>query len=45
MEMSLAERMGHDVKWLQLMAAIKVDLTGLKTDTWNYLASLRLVVS
>ena len=29
-EMRLADRPGHDMKWPLLMAAIKVDLTGLK---------------
>ena len=29
-EMRLADRPGHEVKWPLLMAARKVDLTGLK---------------
>ena len=30
LEMKLADRSGHDVKWPLLMEAMKVDLTGLK---------------
>ena len=45
LEMRLAERPGHDVKWPQLMTAMKVDLTGMKAAVWKYLAILRLVVS
>ena len=44
-EMRLAERPGHDVKWPRLMEAMKVYLTELKAATWNYLVSLRLVLS
>ena len=45
LEMRLAERPGHDVKWIRLMAVMKVDLTGLKDAVWKYLESLHLVVS
>ena len=41
----LAERPGHDVKWPLLMAAMKVDLTGLKAAAWKYWESSRLVLS
>ena len=45
LDISLAERPGHDVKWPQLIAVINVDLTGLKAAEWNYLVSSRLVFS
>ena len=45
LEMGLAERPGHNVKWSWLMAVMKVDLTGMKAATWKYLASLHLEVS
>ena len=45
LEMSLAERLGHEVKWPRLMAVMKVDLTGLKAAAWKYLASSRFLVS
>ena len=45
LEIRLAERTGHDVKWPLLMAEMKVDLTGLKAAVWNYWASFHLVVS
>ena len=45
LEIRLAERPGHDVKWPLLMANMKVDLTGLKAATWKYLVSSRLMVS
>ena len=45
LEMRLAEIPGHDVNWTRVMVAIKVDLTGLKDDTWKYFMGLRLVVS
>ena len=45
LEMRLAESPGRDVKWPRLMVAMKVDLTGLKTDAWKYLASLHFVLS
>ena len=32
LDMRLAERPGHDLKWPRLMTAMKVDLTGLKAD-------------
>ena len=32
LEMRLADRPGHDVKWPLLVAAMKVDLTGLKAE-------------
>ena len=32
LEMRLADMPGHEVKWLLLMAAMKVDLTGLKAE-------------
>ena len=32
LEIRLADRPGHDVKWPLLMAAMKVDLTGLKAE-------------
>ena len=44
-EMRLADRPGHEVKLLLLMAAMKVDLRGLKTAACKYLASLHLVMS
>ena len=31
LEISLADKRGHDVKWPLLMAEMKVDLTGLKS--------------
>ena len=45
LEIRLAERPFHDVKWPLLMAAIKVELTVLKADAWKYWESLCLVVS
>ena len=45
LDIRLSERPGHKVKWTRLMAVMKVDLTGLKDATWNYLASSYLVVS
>ena len=45
LEVRLAERPGHDVKWPCLMKVVKVDLTGLNAAAWKYFASLRLVVS
>ena len=45
LEMRLAKRLDHDVKWPWLMVAMKVDLTGLKAAAWKYLASSHLVVS
>ena len=45
LEIRLAERPGHDVKWPRLMAVMNVYLTGLKAAAWKYLASLSLVVS
>ena len=45
LEMRLAERPDHDMKWPWLMSVMKVDLTGMKAATWNYLASSRLVLS
>ena len=45
LEIRLAERPGHDMKWPLLMAAIKVELTVLKADAWKYWESLCLVVS
>ena len=45
LEMRLVERPGHDVKWLWLMVVMKVDLTGMKSDAWKYLASSHLMVS
>ena len=45
LEMRLAERPGHNVKWPRLMAVMKVNLMGLKADAWKHLASLCLVVS
>ena len=45
LEIRLAERPGHDVKWPRLMAVLKVHLTGLKAAAWNYLASSILVMS
>ena len=44
LDVRLAERPFCDIKWPQLMAVMKVDLTGLKAATWKYLASSRLVV-
>ena len=45
LEMRLAERTDHDVKWHWLMVVMRVNLTELKDATWYYLASTRLVVS
>ena len=45
LEMRLAESPGHDMKWPQLMAVMKVDFRGPKAAVWKYLASFRLVVS
>ena len=45
LEMSLAERPDHDVKWPRLMVAMKIDFKGLKSAAWKYLASFRLVAS
>ena len=45
LDMRLAERPGHDVKWPWLMAVMKVDLTGLKAAAWKYLESSCLFVS
>ena len=45
LEMRLAERPDHNLKWPGLMAVMKVDLTGLKAATWKYFSSSRLVVS
>ena len=45
LEMRFVERPGHDMKCPQLMAVMKVDLTGLKDSAWNYLATSRLMVS
>ena len=44
LEIRLAERSGRDVKWLRLMAVMKVDFMVLKAASWKYLASSRLVV-
>ena len=45
LEIILADRPGRDVKWLLLMASMKVDLAGLKSVVLNYWASLRLVMA
>ena len=45
LEIRLAERPDHDVKWPLLMADMKVDLTGIKAAAWKYWESLSLVVS
>ena len=45
LEVRLAERPGHDVKWPRLVAVMKVYFTGPKAAAWKYLASSRLVVS
>ena len=45
LEIRLVERTGHDVKWPLLMAAMKVELVGMKAAEWKYWASLRLVIS
>ena len=44
LEMRLAERPDHDMKWPWLMTVIKVDFPVLKTSAWKYLASSCLVV-
>ena len=45
LDMRLADRPGHEVKWPLLMATMKVELTGLKAAALNYWASSRLVMS
>ena len=45
LEMRLADSTGRDVKWLLLMAEIKVDLTGMKDTALKYWESLPLVMS
>ena len=42
--MGLTYKPGHEVKWLLLMAEIKVELTGMKATAWKYWASSRLVM-
>ena len=39
LEIRLAQRPGHDVKWPLLVAEMKVDLTGLKSDACKYWVS------
>ena len=45
LDMRIAERSGHDVKWPWFIAVMKVGLMWLKSVAWKYLASSRLVVS
>ena len=45
LEIMLAERPVHDVKWPFLMVDMKVDFTGLKAAAWKYWSSSRLVIS
>ena len=45
LEIRLAERPVHDVKWPLLMVYMMVDFTGLKAAAWKYWSSSRLVIS
>ena len=45
LEIRLAERPVHDVKWTLFMVEIKVDFTGIKSAAWKYWVISRLVVS
>ena len=45
LEMNVAERPVHNLKWPRLTEVMKVDLTGMKAAAWKYLVSYCLVVS